>query len=156
MAYCVTGDVAQRLPGRDFFQGEVTGRTIVTVADVEEFIEISTREIDAVLRYLDLTMPVVAADSPKGYSILTTINTYGAAALAEEAWSMPGGGGSKSAQRLRSRYNNYIESLLSHTIDLIDTGGGPAMSDAVADSGNLDVDDDGLERDPMFASDMEW
>jgi len=154
--YCVTGDVVKHLPGRNFFEEDVLGRVVVTVSDVEGYIELVASEIDALLTRLDFTLPVTEANSPSGYNILRHINALGAAALAEEAWSTAMGEVSERAKLLKARYENWLTRISDHTINLIDISGGPAMPSDLADSGCLDTDEAGAEREIFFEREMEW
>jgi len=154
--YSTSGDVVKHIPGRNFFEEDALGRTVITVSDLSDFMYDIEGEINALLYRLDFTVPVVLADSPYAYSILGSLNALGAAALAEEAWSTAKGDVSERSGRLRVRYNNLRSSIEKHDINLRDASGGPALAASLADSGSLDLDSAGGTRDLWFTRETAW
>jgi len=156
MGYATTGEVVTHLPGRYFFETDAAGKTVVTVSDLEAFIETSAWEVNALLQRLGFSLPVMSSTSPSGYCILAKLNALGAAALAEEAWCTAKGEISERAKRLKERYDKMLTEIAEHELDLVDVDGGPATPEALSDSGALDTDEAGNERPIFFERSMSW
>jgi len=154
--YSTSGDVVKYIPGRNFFEEDALGRTIVTMDDLENFMYDVASDMDGQLSRLDFSLPIVAADSPSGYDILSKVHAIGTAAKAEEAWSTAKGDVSERAGLLRADYEKDLERIWNHEIDLIDIPGGPAMPDVIADSGSMDLTSTGATRDDFFSREMAW
>ena len=154
-SYSITGDIQRHLPGRNFDEA-VIGKS-VTISDLQGFMQQVAADIDSRLESLGFTLPVTAADNPSGHCILAELNALGAAALAEETIAtVKPKGTSDRADRLRAHYEQMWVDITNRTIDLIDVDGGPARPEDVADSGALDLDEAGLEREIFFEREMKW
>ena len=147
--YAQVTDVSRHLPGRNFLEVRVAGRTVVTDEDVCAYLSEVSDEMDGVLRRLDFTVPIVNADSPISFAQLRDINAIGAAALVEEAYASARGQESGRAKELQSLYQYRMDRIVAHGALLLDAVGGTQKADSIADSGMM-------TDDYFFAVDMKW
>lgn len=116
MAYADLADVQGH--NQEFTYGVATQPT---AAQVTEWLEEYSIEIDAVLTMLGIVNPIDESDSPKAYKIVRRMNALAAAAVAEEAASSANSPNqSTHAQALRAEYKRLLDSIRKGDLPLPD------------------------------------
>lgn len=148
-AMAVTGDVQNILFERNFLENDLNNAGLGS-ANVEEFLDTSMDDINAVLITIGYTLPILVADSPYGYWYCRHMNAVCAAAQTERR-----AGGTAKADELEEQCKQMKDDLLNHVILLTDVAGVPTLA-ALSDSETSELTEAGEEREAFFTRDQNF
>jgi len=141
--YAVTGDVQNILFERNFLENDLNNKEPGS-GEIETFIDTSIDRINATLKTVGYTIPILLADSPVGYYFTKNWNAVCAAEQTARR-----AGSTEKADELKESCQEMHDSILDHTVLLTDVPGVPTDA-ALSDSGTSKLTDDGDTRVPFF------
>lgn len=149
MAYATSGEVI-KYTGRAQFA--LSSSSPVSVDDILEIIDDLAAEIDGLVQSLDVTLPIVEADSPYAYAVLKRLNALGAAYTVELRLfgdASPGDARNARFTTLREDYLRLLQQIKTGDILLSDADGATnSDADLAASTGYRDSNDEIV--DPFF------
>ena len=141
--YAITGDVQTILFERNFLENDLNDKKPGSV-QIEGFIDTSIDRINATLKTVGYTIPILLADSPVGYY---WVKNWNAVCAAEQTARRAGS--TEKADELKESCQEMHDSILDHSVLLTDVPGVPTDAD-LAGSGTSDLTDSGDTREPFF------